>query len=123
MKASWNDCISRIPGPATTEWPAGEPFTEVLRHGSMSVEIFAPRDKDHQTPHEQDELYLIKSGSADFHLDALRYSVSSGDVLFVPAKAPHHFEHMTDDFATWVVFWGPAGGEGARSDRILSPST
>ncbi len=31
--------------------------------------------------------------------------------LFVPAHATHRFEEFTDDFAAWVVFWGPQGGE------------
>ena len=35
----------------------------------------------------------------------------NGDALFVAADDPHHFEAMSDDFVTWVVFWGPKGGE------------
>lgn len=102
MKASWREAIARIPGKVTAAWPQGEPFTEMLRHGSMSVEIFAPRGKDSQTPHEQDELYMIKSGSAQFVLDESSESVSPGDVLFVPARVRHHFEQMSSDFVTWV---------------------
>jgi hypothetical protein len=30
---------------------------------------------------------------------------------FVAAGVPHRFESFSDDFATWVVFWGPRGGE------------
>jgi hypothetical protein len=29
----------------------------------------------------------------------------------VPARVAHRFEEFTPDFATWVVFWGPPGGE------------
>jgi hypothetical protein len=29
----------------------------------------------------------------------------------VPAGKAHRFENFTPDFATWVVFWGPQGGE------------
>jgi uncharacterized protein YjlB len=32
-------------------------------------------------------------------------------VLFVPAGTTHRFEDFSADFATWVVFWGPQGGE------------
>jgi len=113
MKASWRDAIAKLPGPVTAKWPKGEPFSVLFRHGSMMVEIFAPREKDHQTPHEQDELYLIKSGSARFVRDGKPEAVESGDVLFVGARVRHHFEQMSSDFATWVVFWGPAGGEGS----------
>jgi hypothetical protein len=35
----------------------------------------------------------------------------SGDMLFVPARMEHRFEDFSDDFATWVMFYGPAGGE------------
>jgi hypothetical protein len=31
--------------------------------------------------------------------------------LFAPAGLVHRFEEFSDDFATWVVFWGPKGGE------------
>jgi hypothetical protein len=24
---------------------------------------------------------------------------------------PHRFENFTDDFGTWVIFYGPEGGE------------
>jgi hypothetical protein len=32
-------------------------------------------------------------------------------VLFVPAGHEHRFEDFTPDFATWVIFYGPDGGE------------
>jgi mannose-6-phosphate isomerase-like protein (cupin superfamily) len=34
-----------------------------------------------------------------------------GEVLFVPAGVVHRFEDFSDDFATWVFFYGPEGGE------------
>jgi mannose-6-phosphate isomerase-like protein (cupin superfamily) len=111
MKASLQDLLTRIPGRKTGAWPAGEPFTEALRHGSMSVEVFAPRGIDSQKPHDQDELYFVVSGTADFDHAGRKSPVSAGDVLFVRAADPHHFEAMSADFVTWVVFWGPKGGE------------
>ena len=30
-----------------------------------------------------------------------------GEVLFVPAGVEHRFEDFTEDFATWVFFFGP----------------
>jgi uncharacterized RmlC-like cupin family protein len=30
----------------------------------------------------------------------------AGDVLFVPAQVPHCFESFSDDFQTWVIFFG-----------------
>ena len=111
MKASLKDLLARIPAAKTPAWPDGEPFTEAMRHGSMSVEVFAPRGTDHQQPHEQDELYFVVTGSAEFEHEGRRTQVASGDVLFVPAHDRHRFAEMSPDFVTWVVFWGPKGGE------------
>lgn len=52
MKATLTELMQRIPGQVTEEWPMGEPFAEAFRHGSMSVEVYAPKDTDIQTPHD-----------------------------------------------------------------------
>jgi mannose-6-phosphate isomerase-like protein (cupin superfamily) len=66
---------------------------------------------DPQTPHEQDELYFIHSGSGEFVCSGERHRFEAGMAFFVPAGAEHRFENFTADFSTWVVFWGPKGGE------------
>lgn len=88
-----------------------EPFWIGLRHGSMRVELFAPLGKDTQQPHEQDELYIIHRGSGVFRKAGETVSFGRGDVIFVEAGTEHCFESFTEDFATWVIFWGPSGGE------------
>jgi hypothetical protein len=35
-------------------------------------------------------------------------------VLFVPAGIEHRFIKFTEDFVTWVVFYGPKGGEAGQ---------
>lgn len=115
MKVSLAPLLAKLPAAVTDKWPGGEPFTEVLRHGTLSVEVFAPRGIDSQEPHDQDELYFIVSGSAEFTHEGKRMSVTGGDCLFVAAHDRHHFEKMSGDFVTWVVFWGPKGGEGQPS--------
>jgi len=86
-------------------------FAEVLRHGSMTVEWYAPVGHDPQQPHEQDELYVVVSGSGLFLNGELTHPFGPGDVLFVPAGVVHRFLDFTDDFGTWVIFYGPKGGE------------
>ncbi len=88
-----------------------ERFVKVLEHGSMEVEIYAPQNKDLQTPHTRDELYVVVSGSGEFVNGPERHPFGLGDVLFVPAGVEHRFEDFTEDFATWVIFYGPEGGE------------
>ena len=87
------------------------PFVTMLKHGSMTVEYYAPVEVDKQMPHKQDELYVIASGSGIFYRDGVRTDCRAGDVLFVPAGMDHRFEKFSADFATWVIFYGPDGGE------------
>lgn len=113
LKASLPALLARLPGPPDAVWPEGVPFAEAIRHGSMSVEVFAPRGTDRQSPHAQDELYIVASGHARFEHKAAMTEARAGDVLFVPAGEDHRFHDMSEDFVTWVIFWGPVGGEGS----------
>jgi mannose-6-phosphate isomerase-like protein (cupin superfamily) len=89
----------------------GERFAKVLGHGSLVVEIYAPRVEDPQQPHTRDELYVVVDGSGHFFNGDERHAFAPGDVLFVPAGVVHRFEDFTDDLVVWVVFYGPEGGE------------
>jgi mannose-6-phosphate isomerase-like protein (cupin superfamily) len=109
---SFDDLKARLPaGPATEAWPNGIWFADALRHGSMSVELYAPRERDYQRPHGQDELYVVVTGRGVFEREGDRVDYKPGDVIFVPAGAEHRFVDFTADFAAWVIFWGPEGGE------------
>ena len=81
------------------------------RHGSMLTLLYAPKGHDPQTPHRQDEIYIIQSGSGVFDKAGEKRRFGPGDVIFVEANVIHRFEDFTDDFAAWAVFWGPDGGE------------
>lgn len=111
MKASFDTLLAQLPRAATATWPAGEPFIRALAHGSMSVEAFAPNELDRQSPHAQDELYFIQRGSGTLTIGGDAHTCAAGDAFFVSAGMPHRFTDFTPDFATWVVFWGPPGGE------------
>ena len=88
-----------------------QPFTVMMKHGTMSVEYFAPLKIDTQNPHQQDELYIIARGHGQLNRNGESIECKAGDILFVPAKMDHRFENFSDDFATWVIFYGPNGGE------------
>ena len=102
---SLSDALSRLPG------AKGEPFAVVFEHGTLSVEIFAPCGADTQQPHSRDEVYVVARGRGEFVTDGVRQLVAEGDFLFAPARLPHRFENFSDDFAVWVFFYGPEGGE------------
>lgn len=86
-------------------------FHYPIRHGTMRVGLYAPKGIDDQTPHDQDEVYIIASGSGWFVKGTDRIAFAAQDVLLVEAGVEHHFADFSDDFSTWVVFWGPKGGE------------
>ncbi|HEX8493161.1 MAG TPA: cupin domain-containing protein [Pyrinomonadaceae bacterium] len=104
-RVTLSDALSRLPG------PEGKRFAEVFQHGSLQVEIYAPRGRDPQTPHTRDEVYIVMQGSGEFVNGVHRHSFAVGDFLFVPAGIPHRFENFTDELVVWVIFYGPEGGE------------
>jgi mannose-6-phosphate isomerase-like protein (cupin superfamily) len=96
------------------------PFAVMMKHGTMTIEYFAPQQVDTQTPHKQDEIYVIIKGHSTFFRNSERIACKKNDVLFVPARMEHHFENFSDDFATWVIFYGPEGGENSDdSEEII----
>lgn len=94
-----------------------ERFQEVFRHGSLQVEVYAPVGTDPQSPHTRDEAYVVIRGRGTFVSDAGRQEFGPGDFLFAPAGVAHRFEEFSEDFAVWVLFYGPSGGERTAGPR------
>ncbi len=90
-------------------------YITMFARGRMRVELYAPQGHDAQEPHEQDELYVVMRGSGEFVNGDARHAFGPGDVLFVPAGVTHRFENFSADFQTWVIFYGPQGGEKAEA--------
>ncbi|MFL5244812.1 MAG: cupin domain-containing protein [Gemmataceae bacterium] len=90
---------------------AGKEFDTLFRHGSLEIEIYRPDKVDRQQPHTRDEVYVIISGAGFFVEEGVRQPFEAGEILFVAAGVSHRFEDFTGDFATWVFFYGPEGGE------------
>jgi mannose-6-phosphate isomerase-like protein (cupin superfamily) len=104
-KSTVNEAIQLLPG------PNGERFATVFTHGSLEIEIYAPRGTDPQNPHTRDELYFVATGSGEFVCGESRQSFGPTDILFAAAGVSHRFENFTDDLVVWVMFYGPEGGE------------
>jgi mannose-6-phosphate isomerase-like protein (cupin superfamily) len=105
MRFAVADLASRLPG------PRGERFAVAFERGTLSIELYAPRAGDPQKPHTRDEVYVVVAGRGEFVNGSVREAFGPGDVLFVAAGVDHRFERFTDDLVTWVVFYGPEGGE------------
>jgi mannose-6-phosphate isomerase-like protein (cupin superfamily) len=90
---------------------SGGLFVELFKRGTLSVEIYRPDKIDHQKPHDKDEVYVVIAGNGKFYCDGKTTSFQAGDFLFVPAGIEHRFENFSEDLLTWVIFYGPVGGE------------
>jgi len=86
----------------------------LFEHGTLQVKLYAPRGVDDQTPHARDELYVVLQGGGEFVSGDGRRPCAAGDFLFAAAGVAHRFENFTADFAVWVMFYGPVGGEEAE---------
>lgn len=93
---------------------SGQLFKLLYEHGSLAVEIYKPEKTDHQKPHDRDEVYIIISGTGRFIHGDQEVSFEPHDFLFVPAGREHRFIDFSDDFSTWVIFFGPLGGEAGQ---------
>ena len=105
QKIALAEALNRLPG------PQGERSVGVFEHGSLVVKLYTPRGDDPQTPHSRDEIYVVARGSGEFVCGDSRQPFSPQDVLFAAAGVIHCFENFTEEFAVWVFFYGPEGGE------------
>ena len=86
-------------------------YAVLLENGTMQLGYYRPQGIDKQSPHTQDEIYIVQTGTGVFVRGEDRIHFSPGDALFVAAGVAHRFVDFSDDFAAWVIFAGPPGGE------------
>lgn len=77
------------------------------RHMSAGLYALAVGESDTQSPHGQDEIYLVVSGRASITVGDETSVVARGSVVYVPARTPHRFHHITEDLRVLVVFSPP----------------
>ena len=94
----------------------GQRFTTIFKHGTLKVEIYAPRGRDPQQIHIHDEVYFVASGTGDYVCGDSRREFGPTDLLFAAAGVEHRFENFTEDLVVWVIFYGPEGGESTAGD-------
>jgi mannose-6-phosphate isomerase-like protein (cupin superfamily) len=93
------------PGDAANDW------VEHLRVPDLSVGTYCipAGGMDTQSPHTEDEIYVVTAGRATVVTPDGQADVGPGAVIFVPAGEEHRFVDVTEDLALLVVF-GPAYG-------------
>ena len=68
---------------------------------------------DDQSPHTEDEIYVVRSGRATLVTTSGIADVGPGSVVFVPAGERHKFTEVSEDLALLVVFAPPYGSRAA----------
>ena len=91
---------------------SGRPYLELLREASMSLGLYVlPAGAvDGQSPHAEDEAYVVLAGSGRFTAGDDTRNVAAGDVLFVAAGVAHRFHDITEELRLVVVFAPPESG-------------
>jgi len=117
MKPTKTSCQLLRVADALNQLPSseGKRFATIFEHGTLAVEIYAPQSSDPQQPHSRDEVYFVASGTGEYVGGGSRQAFEPTDLLFAAAGVAHRFENFTDDFAVWVLFYGPEGGENGQS--------
>jgi len=100
------DALAPLPRPASTKWPEGEPYDCLVNQPGAQLLVFAPRVTDYQTEHNRDEAYICVKGQATIEIDGQAQPFKAGDLAWVPRNVAHRFIDMSDDFVTWVAFFG-----------------
>lgn len=90
----------RDPGNEEVSW------VEHLRAADLSVGTYSipAGGTDGQSPHTEDEIYVVRQGSATLETDDGNVQVGPGSVVYVPASEPHRFVEVTEDLAVLVLF-------------------
>lgn len=108
-----NDPIRLTPAEMAQHIPApdGARFHIGLIRGQLQIELYIPQNEDLQKPHDRDECYVVVKGQGRFQMGAEIVPFETGDFLFVPAGMEHRFLDFGETLETWVIFYGPDGGE------------
>lgn len=81
-------------------------WIEQLRVPDLSVGTYSivAGGVDSQSPHTEDEIYVVTAGRAVLEAGGERVEVGPGSVLYVPAGEVHRFVDVTQDLALLVLF-------------------
>ena len=87
--------------------PNGRRSAEVFVDADLEIRFYAPKGPDPQPPHDRDEIYIVAAGQGTFRVADEVHSAGPGALLYAAAHEAHRFEAFSDDFAVWVIFYGP----------------
>lgn len=96
-----------LAGALALSLPKGRRSAEVLVDGDLEIRFYAPKGHDPQPSHNRDEIYIVAAGRGKVRVGDRIDPIEPGALIFVAAHEIHRFEDFSEDFAVWVVFYGP----------------
>jgi len=101
-------------GLAQRRGTANRRYTPFLNDQAITAGIYylAPGSVDTQSPHGEDEVYVVLSGSGTMQSGAQSLAAVSGKVLYVRAGVPHMFTNITEELELLVIFSSAATSAG-----------
>jgi mannose-6-phosphate isomerase-like protein (cupin superfamily) len=85
---------------------AGGGYAVIHESPGIELGVYVPPIPDRQTPHAEDEVYVVLEGSGAIMIDGERQELSRGDQAFVPADVEHRFVDY-EKLVLLVIFNGP----------------
>jgi mannose-6-phosphate isomerase-like protein (cupin superfamily) len=84
-------------------------YLEFLRERNMSLGIYrlTVGAVDPQSPHSEDEVYVVLKGKAMIVVGEEELAVSPGSIIFVKSQVSHRFHSITEELEL-LVFFAPA---------------
>ena len=81
-------------------------WVEHLRVSDLSAGTYSipAGGKDEQSPHTEDEIYIVTAGRAKLTSGGEEAEVRPGSVIYVPAGEVHRFTDIAEGLAAVVVF-------------------
>lgn len=91
---------------ARRQQTSGEPYYEFLRVPALNCGLYVlpAGSTDRQTPHDEDEVYVVLSGLGVFTVEGADRTVQRGSVLYVKAGVDHRFHSISEDLSVLVFF-------------------
>jgi mannose-6-phosphate isomerase-like protein (cupin superfamily) len=101
--------ILKSAGVYTAPGSAPNHYVEHLSVADLSVGTYSipAGGLDDQTPHTEDEIYVVTAGRARIVTAGGSAEIGPGSVIYVPAAEEHQFVDITEDLALFVVFAPP----------------
>jgi mannose-6-phosphate isomerase-like protein (cupin superfamily) len=95
---------------------SGRPYHEFISVPDLSggLYVLEAGAMDRQSPHTEDELYVVMSGRASVSVGGEERPIRAGSVIFVGAGVEHRF-HDIEERLVLLVMFGPA--EDSRGRR------